>query len=259
VNAFYGRAEIPVGAAIKSIPGGDKDGYLSATLERAPENLRAAARANTASEPAVSLLRKLLSQSSEKVTIVQVGFSTNLAALLDSKADSASLLPGTELVREKVALVSAMAGNFTGGSPEYNVKLDIPAARILFERWPGPIVLSGFEIGRDLLFPSRSIEHDFSYTSWHPIAASYRAYSRMPYDRPTWDLTAVLAAVRPEHAYFDISEKGHVRVADDGVTTFETGSGDRRYLRLEPARKAQILEALTLLASEPPHSAIAPH
>jgi len=254
VNAFYGRGELPVGTAITAIDGGDKDGYLSATLKAAPESLAAAARATVAAEPAVSLLRRLLADSSEKVTIVQVGFSTNLAALLDSKPDRFSPLKGLELVREKVALVSAMAGNFTGGAPEYNVKLDIPAARTVFDRWPTPVIFSGFEIGRELLYPAVRIEHDFSYAPWHPIPASYRAYNKMPYDRPTWDLTAVLAAVRADHRYFNLSADGRVQVADDGRTTFKPGPGDRRYLRLEAGQKERIMEALTLLASEPPRT-----
>ncbi len=254
VNAFYGRRDLPVGSAIKSIRGGAEDHYLSTVLKSAPASLLTVTSTSTGQEEAVSLLRRLLAQSPEKVTIVQVGFSTNLAALLDSKPDSLSPLSGIELIKEKVALVSAMAGNFTGGTPEYNVKLDVPAARAVFERWPTPIVFSGFEIGRALLYPAMSIERDFSYVPWHPVAASYRAYNKMPYDRPAWDLTAALEAVRPDHGYFSSSPQGQVRVADDGTTTFEAGSGNRRYLRLDPAEKSRISEALTLLASEPPGS-----
>jgi hypothetical protein len=46
-----------------------------------------------------------------------------------------------------------------------------------------------------------------------------------------------------------------VHVEQDGVTRFEAGNGDRCYLLLDAARRAKILEALTLLASEPPHTA----
>lgn len=253
VNTFYGRASLPVGAAQRTIQGGAEDHYLSATLKGAPANLK---QPQDTAQPAqaVPLLRRLLQASTEKVTIVQVGFSTNLAALLDSKPDSISPLNGMDLVREKVALLSAMAGNFTGGRPEYNVKLDIPAAKAVFERWPSPIIFSGYEIGRDLLYPAERIEHDFSYVKWHPVATSYRAYSRMPYNRPTWDLTAALEAVRGNHDYFSLSAKGKVQVESDGTTKFEAGGGDRQFLRLDPAKKSQILEALTILASEPPAS-----
>ncbi len=239
IDRFYGRRDLPVGAAIKTLKGGAQDGYMSAALRAMPaESARPA-------EPAPALLRRLLTNAREKVIIVQTGFSTNLAALLDSPG-------GAALAKEKVALLVAMAGNFADGAPEYNVSTDAASAKTVFERWPTPIVFSGFEIGRDLLYPAASIEHDFAYAGPHPIAESYRAYQKMPYDRPTWDLTAALQAVRPEHAYFALSESGTVQVEPNGVTRFTPGGGDRRYLRLAPAMRAEILEVLALLASEPP-------
>ncbi len=132
------------------------------------------------------------------------------------------------------------------------MRIDAPAAKAVFERWPTPVIFSGFEIGRDLLYPAAGIGGDFRYAKWHPIAESYRAYHKMPYDRPTWDLTAVLEAVRPEHAYFARSDAGAVRVDADGAAHFGAGAGDRRYLRLDPAKRAEILEVLELLASQPP-------
>jgi inosine-uridine nucleoside N-ribohydrolase len=239
VNRFYGRGDLPVGAAIKEIPGGAGDGYMTAALRAAP------AGSASPAVPAPALLRRLLSNAREKVVIVQTGFSTNLAALLDFP-------DGGALAKEKVALVVAMAGDFAGGRPEYNVRIDIASAKAVLERWPTPIVLSGYEIGRDLLYPAASIEHDFAYARPHPIAESYRAYRKMPYGRPTWDLTAALEAVRPEHGYFGRSEPGAVLVESDGATRFVPGQGDRQYLRLDPSKRAEILEVLALLASQPP-------
>jgi len=239
VNRFYGRGDLPVGAAIKQLKDGAQDGYMTAALRAAP-----AANAGPA-EAAPALLGRLLGNAREKVVIVQTGFSTNLAALLDSPG-------GAALAREKVALVVAMAGDFAGGEPEYNVHIDIASAKAVFERWPTPIVFSGFEIGRELLYPAASIEHDFAWARPHPIAESYRAYRPMPYDRPTWDLTAVLEAVRPAHGYFGRSEPGTVLVEPNGATRFSPGQGDRRYLRLDPSKRAEILEVLALLASQPP-------
>jgi inosine-uridine nucleoside N-ribohydrolase len=239
VNRFYGRGELPVGAAIKSLKDGAGDGYMAAVLRMMP------AVAKGTAEPAPALLRRLLRDAKEKVTIVQVGFSTNLAALLESPEDVA-------LVREKVALVIAMAGNFADGAPEYNVRVDAASAKAVFERWPTPIVFGGFEIGRELQFPAFSIEHDFGYAKPHPVAESYRAYKRMPYDRQTWDLTAVLEAVRPDHGYFGLSENGTVVVDEKGVTRFTAGGGDRQFLKLDPAHRAEILATLEILSSEPP-------
>jgi inosine-uridine nucleoside N-ribohydrolase len=256
INRFYGRSELPVGSALRHVQGGDLDNYLSAALRTAPASYQVSGIQTTA-ETSLTLLRRLLANASEKVVIVQVGFSTNLAALLDSNADAVSPKSGIDLVRAKVALLSVMGGDFAEPKPEYNVRLDIDSARNVFERWPTPIVFSGFEIGRDLLFPAESIQNDFAYTDWHPIAASYRAYGKMPYNRPTWDLTAALEAVRADHHYFECSPRGRVHVENDGVTRFEPGGGDRCYLMLEVAKAPRILEALTLLASEPPHRGVA--
>jgi inosine-uridine nucleoside N-ribohydrolase len=239
VNRFYGRSDLPVGTAMKNLKDGAGDGYMAAALRAAP------AGGGAPDESALVVLRRLLSTSREKVVIVQTGFSSNLAALLDSPG-------GAELARKKVALLVAMAGNFVAGAPEYNVRIDIPSAKAVFQRWPTPVVFSGFEIGRDLLFPAASIEQDFSYARPHPIAESYRAYSRMPYNRPTWDLTAALEAVRPDRGYFNRSQAGTVSVESNGATRFVPGRGDRQYLRLDPSKRAEILEVLALLASQPP-------
>jgi inosine-uridine nucleoside N-ribohydrolase len=238
VNGFYGRGDLPVGMAIQNLKGGNGDGYMAAAMQAMGY------AGGGAFESAPDLLRRLLEKATEKVVIVQTGFSTNLAALLDSPEDIA-------LVREKVALVVAMAGNFADGAAEYNVRVDAASEKAVFERWPTPIVFSGFEIGRDLPYPAASIEHDFGYVALHPIAESYRAYKKMPYDRPTWDLTAVLEAVRPSR-YFGRSENGTVTVSADGVTHFTAGGGDRQFLLLDPAKRAEVLSVLELLASEPP-------
>ena len=256
VNTFYGRPQIPIGAV--------KNGKTTndTPMIRVPAERRNAAGAyvyphrltdGTTAPDAVSVLRRVLSAEPDgSVTIVQVGFSTNLARLLDSPADAVSPLPGAQLVARKVRLLSAMAGHFPEGKPEFNVATDIPAARKVFESWPSPVVFSGFEIGAALLFPAACIEHDFAWVADHPVAEAYRNYMRMPYDRPTWDLTAVLYVVRPDRAYFSLSPEGRVTVDDAGQTHFAAAPGaSRRYLILDPAQKARALEALLLLASQP--------
>ena len=203
---------------------------------------------------AVSLLRLTLAKQKDgSVVIVQVGFSTNLARLLETQADAASPDDGTTLVRKKVRLLSVMAGNFADGKPEFNLEKDVPSAIKLFRDWPTPIVVSGFEIGAALEFPATRIERDFAYVQDHPVAEAYRSYMKMPYDRPTWDLTAVLYAVRPDEGYFSLSPPGTITVLPDGSSHFEpSASGNHRYLIIKDDQKARTLETMILLASEPP-------
>ena len=37
------------------------------------------------------------------------------------------------------------------------------------------------------------------------VVDAYRNYMKMPYDRQTWDLTAVLYGMRPDGGYFSLS------------------------------------------------------
>jgi len=223
----------------------------------------------TKAPEAVSLLRKTLAaQPDGSVVMIQVGYSTNLARLLDSPADAASTLNGRDLIRQKVRLLSVMAGNFAdstndgrtlaAGSPEFNLRSDVPSAQRLFASWPTPIVVSGFEIGLAMLYPAVSIERDFSYAQHHPIAETYRTYvdetsNKWPHNHATFDLTAVLYAIRPDRKYFSLSQPGRIAVLDDGSSRFDKSEdGSHRYLILSDAQKARTLEAMVMLVSQPP-------
>ena len=212
VNTFYGRPEIPIGV-VKSGKTPADSAMLRVPVEkkRADGSMVYPRRLADAPE-ATALLRRILERESDgAVVFVQVGFSTNLARLLDS---------APELVARKVRLLSVMAGAFPAGKPEYNVKTDIPSARKVFAEWPSPVVFSGWEVGAAMLFPGARVENEFAWTENHPVADSYRAYRKMPYDRPTWDPTSALYAVRPERGYFSLSAPGRVTVDDEGRTVF---------------------------------------
>lgn len=246
VNTFYLRPDIPIGV-VRAGKTPESSPMLNVPLARKTSRGQLVYprdwNASRAPE-AVQLLRSILEKQADgSVIVVQVGFSTNLARLLDAAPD---------LVRKKVRLLSVMAGEFPAGKPEYNVKIDIPAARKLFGAWPGPVVFSGFEIGRSIEYPASSIERDYAYTDHHPIADAYRAYAKFPYDRPTWDLTSVLYALRPDSGYFSLSAPGTVSIADDGRTIFSPGEGQHRYLLADEAQRRKALAAMIELASHPP-------
>ncbi len=267
VNTFYRRGDIPIGVCRSGVtPAAGKFNGLAIQKDgddlRYPHDLLSG---NDAPD-AVDVLRKALaSQKDGSVVIAQVGFSTNLAALLASQGDAHSPLTGRQLVNQKVRLLSIMAGAFTqipgkGGHlydhKEYNIVKDIPAAQTIANNWPTQIVWSGFEIGISLAYPHQSIQRDYRYVKHHPLAEAYVLYNPPPHDRPTWDLTSVLYGVRPGHSYFDLSEPGTAVVADDGLTTFRQDTeGKHRYLIINQAQKQRTLEALQLLSSQPPTEA----
>jgi inosine-uridine nucleoside N-ribohydrolase len=255
VNTFYGRKEIPIGVVHDGKTPEDSNMIrLPAERKRADGSFVYPHHLVDGREgpEAVGLLRRVLAGEADGgIVIVQVGFSTNLARLLDSKADEASPLAGVALVKRKVRLLSIMGGAFPDGKPEYNIQTDIPAAKKLFADWPGSIVTSGFEVGDKVLYPSASILKDYNYVEDHPLAEAYRDYMKMPYDRPMWDPTATLYAVRPDS--FLLSQPGVITVDDEGRTHFAAdASGRHQYLIATAEQNTAALRAIIELASRPP-------
>jgi hypothetical protein len=257
MNHFYGRPNIPIGFTHATLKD-ERSKFLSladATDGGKPRYPHRLKRSSDAPE-ATHLLRQVLArQPDASVVMVQVGYFSNFAALLDTLPDDASRLSGSELVRAKVKRLSVMAGSFETNRHqlEFNVVQDLPAARRLARDWPTPIVWSGFEIGIALPYPAVSIEQDFAYVPHHPAAEAYRLYNPPPHERPTWDLTSALYAVFPDRGYFSLSPRGSVSVDADGHTRFTPGEQGRdRYLILTPAQAPRVKEALVQLASQPP-------
>jgi inosine-uridine nucleoside N-ribohydrolase len=144
-----------------------------------------------------------------------------------------------------------MGGAFPEGKPEYNIETDIPSAKKLFAEWPTHIVASGYEIGNLVVYPASSILKDYGYVADHPLAESYREYMKMPYDRPMWDPTATLYAVRTSS--FSLSPRGTITVGDSGRTHFAANAkGQHQYLTATPEQAKGALRAIIELASRPP-------
>lgn len=200
---------------------------------------------DTAEVPAL-LRNAFTSQYDQNCAVVLAGPATNLVTVLG--------LPGIQdLIRAKVRYLVISGGAFPEGAPEFNIKSDIAAARKLLAEWPTPVFFTGSEIGDQLPFPAASIEKDFAWSTDHPVVDAYRAFKAMPYDAPTWDMTAVLYAVKPEDGYFRLSEPGTVTVQDDGRTKFTpSAQGRHRYLILDPAQRERILKTYVELASAKP-------
>jgi inosine-uridine nucleoside N-ribohydrolase len=262
VNTYFGRGDTPIGV-IHNGPTPEPSRYTELANVRDGDRLRYPHNLLSGADApeAVALLRRTLATAEDgTVVVVQVGFSTNLATLLRSAPDQICRLSGVDLVQRKVRLLSVMAGTFAAAShppqPEYNVKMDIASAQAVVSDWPTPIVFSGFEIGMAVEFPAESIERDFAYVAHHPLVEAYKLHTPPPQGRPSWDLTSVLYAVRPNGHYFELSPPGRVHVFNDGTTAFKPDkSGPHRYLILKPEQQIRVREALTLLASQPPSRA----
>ena len=261
LNIFYGRPDIPI-AVVKNgmttedgnynrqvLELKDDDGKLRYPRTRLPEN-------SGKLPDAVPFLRKLLANEPDgSVVMIQVGFFTNFARLIDTPADAISPLTGKELIAKKVKLLSLMAGAFNEppGFTEYNVVIDIPSAKKVIAEWPTEMVFSGHEIGRQIQHPGASMKEDYGYVEHHPLKDAYHFYRGLDNSQPTYDLTSVLYAVRPNRGYFELSAPGTVTVQDDGQTTFTSKAGGKhRYMIVNPEHIAMVREAFVQLCSEPP-------
>ena len=241
MNTWYGYPNIPVGIVRNGAddPWGHYAKDIVALKNEDGNPMFKRTHSNYDKLPDAHILyRKILaSMPDHSVVIPTVGFSTNLARLLDTPADDYSPLTGKELVDRKVKLLVPMAGNMKDEKyVEYNVERDIHAAQKVFAEWPTPIVVSPFELGLPIEYPGKSIENDFPWAPQHPMVESYRSYGdgSVQYDRPTWDLTSVLYAVEGEK-WFTVSEPGSIRITDEGYSIFTpSAEGNVRYLKATP-------------------------
>ena len=250
VNTYYGRPDIPIGV-VRNGKTPEDSPMIELPAKRRdaaghyvyPHRIESGAQA----PDAVELLQRVLAeQPDHSVTIAQIGFSTNLARLLQTSG-------GRDLIQRKVKVLCLMAGNFRKPKPEYNVYTDPASAKIVFEQWPTAMIFSGFEIGQAVVFPYESIQDDFQYAANHPVAEAYRIFLPKHEDRPAWDPTAVLEAIRPSRKYFDLSPAGRVSLGPKNTTTFSADpQGNCRYLIVNPDQAVRVRELLTALVSEPP-------
>jgi inosine-uridine nucleoside N-ribohydrolase len=182
------------------------------------------------------------------VTIITVGFLTNLSALLRSQADQYSPLNGRELVQKKVNRLVSMAGKFPSGG-EYNIKEDVPAARYVYENFPTKILFSGFEIGDNIRSGIPLVTNAAIRNS--PVKDVFRICTSMvPGDkegRQSWDQTAVLVAVRGYEPWYTVQE-GRIVIEENGNNEWNSEARGQHHLvaKSSPADVAAIINDLMM-------------
>ena len=217
LNTYFNRPGIPVGVVKGNFPNKEcKQLWAQAIIAKYPHALKS----NGAAIDAVKLYRQILSAQPDKsVTIVSVGFFSNLAALLISGADEYSTLSGAALVDKKVKQMVSMAARIDkdgNGGYEFNVLVDAAASKKVFADWPTPIILSGFEIGEKILTGIRLINNEKIQNS--PVKDAFAvalAKDSNTLGRNSWDETAVLVAVRGMAPWFGY-KKLNFEIKDDG-------------------------------------------
>lgn len=219
LNHYFGRPDLPLGAPKKGVDIVDRrfvneNYWCDALPQTYPHKVKRASEA----PDAVEVYRKVLSsQPDTSVTIVTVGFFTNLAALLETGSDKYSNLNGADLVKKKVKRLVSMAGSFPKGR-EFNVFADSTSSVKVFNEWPTPIILSGFQIGVEILTGLRLVAAD--EISHSPVKDAFALCIPTDKDgRCSWDQTAVLVGVRGYEGFFDI-KYGRMNVLPNGNNTW---------------------------------------
>ena len=226
INIYFGRNELPIGAP-------KSEGVNLGSFQHWADSivLHYIHSVKTTSEvpDAVKIYRQMLaSQPDTSVTVVTVGFLTNLSNLLQSGPDSISPLTGMELVKKKVKILVSMAGGFPKGK-EFNVHMDSTASKYALENWPGKIIFTGYEIGAKIFTGIKLINSDIENS---PVKDVFRISIPLAEEdkngRMSWDETAVLIGVYGTEGFFD-TVRGKIVVNADGSNTWENNETGNHY------------------------------
>jgi purine nucleosidase len=246
LNAWFGRPEIPIGKAQDGIVG-DESSYARAVAEKFTSST------STTVPDAVQLYRRVLAaQADSSVTLVSIGYLTNLHHLLQSKPDAVSPLNGAALVRQKVKRLVCMGGQYPSGR-EWNFYQDAKAAMDVISHWPVPIVFVGFEIGKDIMTGATLR----NLPAPNPLRRSYELHNKLA-GRPSWDQLAVYYAVMTangEQSDWWAKVHGSNSVREDGSNSWlnqQQSKIDHAYLvqRGESATITATIEQLMLTSAK---------
>lgn len=227
-NRYFNKSNIPVGEAVKTAPNFlPKNNWNQKVLKKYPQYTVK----DKHYPSAIEVYRKTLANAKDNsVTIVTVGFLSNLEVLLKSPADKYSNLTGLELIDRKVKKLVTMAGVFPSGS-EFNINKDPLPAQYVFDNWPTKILFSGFEIGKDI-HTGQNLSESNDESS--PVAWGYKYNGETYKDfesktRQSWDQTAVLVSIRDPEKYFYVLGPGEFSVDKNGHNFWNPKSGKDHY------------------------------
>lgn len=206
INRYYGQNDIPLGRFEGK--GFLEDGMAQKYNKYITENYDNRYKPPASSADALGILKGALSASEDaSVTMLAIGPLNNMAVLVKDEE-------GFALIQRKVIQLVSMATAQAPDKIEWNVKMDIPAAAIVCEYWPTPVVFSPSETGSPII-----TGRNFGpLRPEHPLRVAYRLFNDgdETYGRPSWDLTAAWFAIMGAEPFFELSESYDVSVLHDG-------------------------------------------
>ncbi len=264
INIYYGRPEIPVGAAHDDLVGDPVDKMTAEKLAK-----DTAAFGNTIihsrdAEEMTALNRSLLAgEQDHSVVYLTVGHTKGFYDLLVSKPDDISPLSGQELVKQKIkrwVAMGALGANNKEGQyrKEWNFHSNgsAPYTKYLVENCPVPIVYiaagSDVDTGKSLKTtpPGNIVRTVYRDWLWNVQKKT------LDDQRPSWDLIAVHYAVNGLGEYLVADEDGWLDVDVDKGSRWIRGErkNPQTFVSLKPGMSQDMADYLNgLLAAEPKH------
>ena len=228
LNTYFNRPNIPIGVAASNARNlKDWQHWTDTLIAKYPH----AIKKNGDAGDAVILYRKILAkQPDNSVTIITVGFLTNISNLMQSRPDKYSKLNGTDLLHKKISKLVCMAGKFPAGS-EYNIREDAAAARYVFEHFTKTVIFSGVEIGEKVKSGLPLVQDATIKNS--PLKDVFRICIPMAKQdsagRSSWDETAVVIGIAGHEPYYNV-KPGFILIAADGSNTWNANKSNHFYV-----------------------------
>lgn len=235
VNTYYGRPDIPISVTWDPVVSPESK-YTFELAFDFPNDI-------VGVPEAVDLYREILAQQpDDSVTIVSVGFLTNLRALLRSEPDEHSALDGAGLVAAKVHQLVVMGGHYPDSAQhpagkEYNFALDAVATYDVIPNWPTPIIFVGFETGVDVV---TGVPLQTDTPEDNPVRRAYWLFNQ-GIGRSSWDLIAAYVAIRGISEEWAMCPGGLNEVSTDGSNRWvDSSQGNHAFLvRVSPVEQVE--------------------
>lgn len=218
---YYGVSNIPIGSFSSNLLECDYiNNYAKAIKDRYNEK--------DIDNNSVKLIRKILSNSSEKITIVAIGPLTNMSNLLLSNGDEFSDLTGIELVKEKVDKFIVMGGAFIQNYSkekinaifsEWNILQDINSAMVFSDKCPIEVIYSPHEVGKQVM-TKMEVGDNPVWTSMLEFAKSNKFSYEPNFYRQSWDPITCLFSLDELNPDFVLSNRGKITIDNKGITTY---------------------------------------
>ncbi|KAI0895818.1 nucleoside hydrolase [Annulohypoxylon nitens] len=199
LNTYFGNGDIPIAAMRPLTNESFFDTYsysLSEYASKIAYNWPRSLNDSSTTPTPLELYRSVLSAAEDhSITLISIGFLTNLAALIDSPADNTSSLAGPALISAKVKELVVMGGQYPSGW-EFNFGGGDPASTYhVVNNWPRdvPVTYSGGELGGNI-YSGQNLAKNALPDS--PVLAAYQWYvGRCSTIRESWDPVTTLYGI----------------------------------------------------------------